>query len=63
MSSATYLGYVDTAGNGRLWVAMQVMEGTTLLGSATPTWTMIQLDNTAPSPVDVADHLRWRLVR
>jgi hypothetical protein len=33
---------------------MQVMEGTTLLGSATPTWTMIQLDNTAPSPVDVA---------
>ena len=48
------LGYWDTAGNGRLWVAMQVMEGTTLLGSATPTWTMIQLDNTAPSPVDVA---------
>jgi hypothetical protein len=49
-----YLGYVATAGNGRLWVAMQVMQGSTLLGSASPTWTMIQLDNTAPSPVDVA---------
>ncbi len=48
-----YLGYWDTAGNGRLWIAMQVMEGSTLLGSATPTWTMIQLDNTAPAPVDV----------
>jgi hypothetical protein len=47
------LGYWDTAGNGRLWIAMQVMEGTTPLGPATPTWTMIQLDNTAPAPVDV----------
>lgn len=47
------LGYWDTAGNGQLWVAMEVMQGMTPLGPATPVWTMIQLDNTAPSPVDV----------
>lgn len=45
------LGFYDTAGNGQLWISMQAREGTTLLGQ-TP-WKLIQLDNTAPSPVQV----------
>ena len=48
------LGSWQTSGNGQLWVAMEVRQGMTLLGPASPTWTMIQLDNEAPSPVDVA---------
>ena len=48
------LGVYDTAGNGKLWAAMEVMQGTVLLGPASPTWTMIQLDNTVPAPVNVA---------
>jgi hypothetical protein len=48
------LGYFDTAGNNRLWVAMEVMQGAVPLGPSSPVWTMIQLDNTAPAPVDVA---------
>ncbi len=47
------LGQWTTAGNGQLWVAMEARQGSTPLGPAMPTWTLIQLDNTAPSPVTV----------
>jgi hypothetical protein len=47
------LGYWPTAGDGYLWIAMQVRHGGVPIGPAAPTWTMIRLDNTAPSPVVV----------
>jgi hypothetical protein len=47
------LGHWWTAGNGKLWIAMEARHGLTPIGPAAPAWTVIQLDNTAPSPVDV----------
>ena len=45
------LGYWETSGNSQLWVSMEARQGATPLG-ATP-WTLIALDNNAPSPVTV----------
>jgi hypothetical protein len=45
------LGGWSTAGNADLWISMEARQGSTSLG-ATP-WKMIQLDNTAPSPVTI----------
>jgi hypothetical protein len=47
------LGHWSTAGDGQLWVAMEARQGKSPLGPAAPVWTLIQLDNTAPSPVEV----------
>ena len=46
------LGHVDTSGDGKLWISMEVRQGTTVLGQSP--WKLIRLDNTAPNPVDVA---------
>ncbi len=47
------LGYWQTVGNEQLWIAMEVRKGPgNPIGSPTP-WTLIQLDNTAPSPIAV----------
>lgn len=45
------LGYWQTTGDKQLWIAMEVREGVNmpLLGPATPSWTLIQLDNEAPT--------------
>jgi hypothetical protein len=48
------LGYWNTAGDGYLWITMEVKQGTTPLGPAPLVWKKIRLDNTAPSPVEVA---------
>jgi hypothetical protein len=45
------LGSWLTAGNGQLWISMEARDGITPIG-ATP-WQLIQLDNTAPFPVDI----------
>jgi hypothetical protein len=45
------LGYWETSGNAQLWISMEARQGATSLG-ATP-WTLISLDNEAPSPVTV----------
>ncbi len=47
------LGHWWTVGNGQLWIAMEAKEGTIPLGPAAPEWTLIQLDNAAPTPVEV----------
>jgi hypothetical protein len=47
------LGHWWTTGNGRLWVAMEARQGAVPLGPVSPTWTLIQLDNNAPTPVEV----------
>jgi hypothetical protein len=44
------LGYWQTSGNETLWIAMEVREGVNNpLGPTTPSWTLIRLDNEAPS--------------
>jgi hypothetical protein len=47
------LGSWTTSGNGRIWISMEARQGVTPIGTAT-TWTLVQLDNTAPSPVEIA---------
>lgn len=47
------LGHWWTVGNGQLWVAMEARQGTIPLGPVAPKWTLIQIDNTAPAPVEV----------
>ena len=46
------LGSWGTAGNGQIWVSMEARQGTTPIGTGT-SWTLVQLDNTAPSPVEI----------
>jgi hypothetical protein len=46
------LGSWMTSGNGQIWISMEAQQGGVPIGAATP-WQLVQLDNTAPDPVDI----------
>jgi hypothetical protein len=46
------LGTWMTSGNGQIWISMEAQQGGVPIGAATP-WQLVQLDNTAPNPVDI----------
>ena len=46
------LGSWTTSGNGQIWISMEAQQGGVPIGIATP-WKLVQLDNTAPAPVDI----------
>ena len=46
------LGSWMSSGDGQLWISMEAQQGGLPIGTATP-WQLVQLDNTAPDPVDI----------
>src|SRR5215469_16397143 len=46
------LGAWATSGDGQIWISMEAQQGGMPIGMHTP-WKRVQLDNTAPAPVDI----------
>jgi len=47
------LGSWMSSGDGQIWISMEAQQSGVPIGTPTP-WKLVQLDNTAPDPVDIA---------